>query len=642
MDFDVDVIAVDSTVDTAVDAVAGATNRRMPPRQKVRCHTATQRTQCMSTRRSTSHRRASSRPADPRFDDCASTNATVARVFLPYEHLKRRAKDHHASLTRVHLYGFTRVNDANCVDIVCGAYEDGRTELIGRLHCGGVSESDDENARKKHKVWLVVDVGDSSREDVPPKVLHVYVSSARIELVQVIICPMPEPPLSVFALSNCDSSGDLSQALAKLNSVGAAKFFDAARKNNASSRSRGGLRATLARFIVPCVDAILAVINYQFMHSLGSEPRWGGGFTRRSLCEIFASACVLRQRLCFIRGVLLEPLNWHNLDLLQRRRALARAFQITFDLLLGVCITYCMLSRIDVQDALKRRLILGGTSRRYSSGSYLIGTDTIEKNADWISRGDPLGFKLHVPLAKRLGALAVTFVHSVAMTARHPQVTHFMMNWFRLSILSAGVFGASMVFALLADITTTVTMHIAALHVYSSLFITAQLRLIRFLYRRYINPKKSATSFKLADEVRARTVEEVIIGTLSLPPLLLLFPTVFFYYCSYLSIHAATVAARLVMVLLASTLLNFPTDIVLVRLWTPHAFPSSMRLEKTEIHGVRYVALRPIAKSMREMLAPFTEACSSWLYSVLRAVLRAIATCGRFPITLVPFTLDAY
>ena len=635
MDFDVDVIAVDSTVDTAVDAVAGATNRRMPPRQKVRCHTATQ---CMSTRRSTSHRRASSRPADPRFDDCASTNATVARVFLPYEHLKRRAKDHHASLTRIHLYGFTRVNDTNCVDIVCGAYEDDRTELIGRLHCGGVSDSDDENARKKHKVWLVVDVG----EDVPPKVLHVYVSSARIDLVQVIICPMPEPPLSVFALSNCDSSGDLSQALAKLNSVGAAKFFDAARKNNASSRSRGGLRATLARFIVPCVDAILAVINYQFMHSLGSEPRWGGGFTRRSLCEIFASACVLHQRLCFIRGILLEPLNWHNLDRLQRRRALARAFQITFDLLLGMCITYCMISRINIQDTLKRRLILGGTSRRYSSGPYLIGTDTIEKNADWISRGDPLGFKLHVPLAKRLGALAVTFVHSVAMTARHPPVTHFVMNWFRLSILSAGVFGASMVFALLADITTTVTMHIAALHVYSSLFITAQLRLIRFLYRRYINPKKSATSFKLADEVRARTVEEVIIGTLSLPPLLLLFPTVFFYYCSYLSIHAATVAARLVMVLLASTLLNFPTDIVLVRLWTPHAFPSSMRLEKAEIHDVRYIALRPIAKSMCEMLAPFTEACSSWLYSVLRSVLRAIATCGRFPITLVPFTLDAY
>jgi len=45
-------------------------------------------------------------------------------------YIKRRAKDHHASLTQVRLYGFTRVNDAKCIDIVCGAYEDGRTELI--------------------------------------------------------------------------------------------------------------------------------------------------------------------------------------------------------------------------------------------------------------------------------------------------------------------------------------------------------------------------------------------------------------------------------------------------------------------------------------------------------------------------------
>lgn len=586
----------------------------------------------MSGSRSTSQRRASSRITSSRSNEHTRPTATVARVFLPYEHLRRHAQ----SETSLQLYGFTRVRDANRVDIVCGAHKDEQTEVLGHLSCGRVGDSDDATARKRSKVWLDIDVGE--RWCQPPKVV-VHVSSARLQFVQVIICPMPDPPLSVFALSDCDSSGDLSRALAQLNRLGAAKFS----LKSSTQRSRRGVRAILARYVVPCVDTVLGVINYQFMHSLGSEPRWGGGFTRRSLCEIFASACVLRQRLYFIRGVLLEPLNWHNLDRLQRRRALARAFQLTFDLLLGVFITYCMI-RIDVrEDALKRRLVLGGTSRTsYPSESFLIGTDTIEKNAEWISRGDPLGFKLHVPLAKRLGAVAVIFVHSVATTAREPAVINFMIHWFRLSILFGGVFGASMVFALLADITTTVTMHIAALHVYSSLFITAQLRLIRFLYRQYINPKKSATSFKLADEVRARTVEEVIIGTLSLPPLLLLLPTVFFYYCSYLCIHAATIAARLIMVLIASILLNFPTDIVLVRLWTPHAFPSSMRLGKTEIRGVHYVALRPTPKSMRDMLAPFNRVCFSWLYNVMRAVLRAVLTCGRFPITLVPFTLDAY
>ena len=84
-----------------------------------------------------------------------------------------------------------------------------------------------------------------------------------------------------------------------------------------------------------------------------------------------------------------------------------------------------------------------------------------------------------------------------------------------------------MVFAIAADTMTIFTSHISALHVYSSLFITAQLRCVRFLYRRFINPKLPPKGFKapLAD-ARPRTVEEVVVGTLTLPPLLLLFPTV--------------------------------------------------------------------------------------------------------------------
>jgi len=497
-----------------------------------------------------------------------------------------------------------------------------------------VRERDERERSRESRRGATTREATTTREASSRRRIAVELNGEKVANARVIVCDVTRETCDERAFEGLRADGVV-RALRALTR-------DVANETKAGERGttrRDGRRPWLARAVVFACDVVLQLVSWKCVPSLGTEARWGGGITRRDAREVFASAGVLRQRLMFIRSILVDPVDWGTFDSLRRRRAVARVLQLAFDLALGAYVTLA-LSRFDVRETLRRRVVLGGSSTVFS-GSFLLGTDVIERVARWISRGDPLGVKLHVPLAKMLGSVAVDFIHLLAVTANEPAVVNFLTNWFYILLRCGGMFGASMMFAVLADIMTMVTVHIAALHVYSSLLITAQLRIIRVLYRRFINPKKSATTFKLADEVRARTVEEVVIGTLTLPPLLLLFPTVFFYYASFLCIHAATVFARLMLVFIASTLLNFPTDLVLVRLWKPQAFASGVRMGKKEIHGVQFVSLSLVPKSMAAVLAPFANECASWLSGVFLAVLRALATCGRFPVTLVPFTLDA-
>jgi hypothetical protein len=309
--------------------------------------------------------------------------------------------------------------------------------------------------------------------------------------------------------------------------------------------------------------------------------------------------------------------------------------QVAVDVLLGVCVARARGSR-EVSSSLER-LVVGGWGTRPGSRD-LLGTQVIENNARWISHGDPLGVKLHVPLARALGSLAVTFTRTLSGAFESSSAVEAYLGFVSFLLRHGGFFGASMLFAIAADTMTIFTAHISALHVYSSLFITAQLRCVRFLYRRFINPKLPPKGFKAPPaDARPRTVEEVVVGTLTLPPLLLLFPTVFFYYMSYLVMHAGTVLVRMIMVFAGSTLLAFPTDDVLVRVWTPYAFPRSVDMRPRALHGVEFVAIVPTCQTFGDVLRPFARQAGTWLGAVAVAVARACVTCGRFPLTIVPF-----
>ena len=602
----------------------------------------------------------------------SSSSRVVVRVLVPHDHLRRtwmrqsRTGDTAAPVP-LDVYGTRRARgDGRGADVVAwraterprrrrrdrgahGAQEEGgRVKNLVRVMeivFGDDDDDDDEMGDDDDECACFVTMRVGRAWDEAPR------ASARVrrpdgrwvraDNAVVILCPMPDPPLMVMTLGGDYVSEDgaacaFELALADLNDAGrAANGF--VEHDVGSSSSAPSSLSIVSRAIVAVIDAALRGLDYKCIKSLGTEARWGGGVTTRSVCEVSASACVLRARLVLARSLLVrDGMDWRRSSRLDKRRLVARAVQVAVDIFAGVCVARVRDSR-DVSFALER-VVVGGWGTRPGSRD-LLGTRVIETNARWISHGDPLGVKLHVPLARALGSLGVGFASTLSGAYESSSAVKAYLGFVSFSLRHGGIFGASMVFAIAADTMTIFTSHISALHVYSSLFITAQLRCVRFLYRRFINPKLPPKGFKapLAD-ARPRTVEEVVVGTLTLPPLLLLFPTVFFYYMSYLVLHAGTVLVRLVMVFAASTLLAFPTDDVLVRLWTPYAFPQSVDLRTRALHGVEFATIVPTCRSFGDVLQPFARQAGAWLGAVAVAVARACATCGRFPLALVPFS----
>ena len=566
----------------------------------------------------------------------ASTSTTCGVFGTHHAHADRRG------VATVDVIGWT-------LDCFKGeSTSDSTATRVGALRLDDDVCFDEETVRRTMErhgagVWVTVNVGRDWR--APPTAFAVVKTedgAVRVG-VKIILCPMPDPPLMIMTLNGSRLEGveaepgtvscPFERSLQSLNGAGRAWNGAAERRSLGAGAMVTSILGSAVGSVEPMIDVALRVMDYKCIKSLGAEARWGANFTTRNVCEIFASPCVLRTRLELIRKLFITPIKTaKRMNRLQRRRFVAQAVQLTIDILLGACVAHA-LNAEDARAKIERAFIEGFESNQ------LLGSRLIEANARWISKGDPLGVKLHIPLARFLGSMATTLVQQLSLSLSSAPVLRLQVSIISSLIRYGGVFGASMVFAIAADTMTIFTMHISALHVYSSLFITVQLRCIRLLYRRFINPKAPPKGFKASEEeMRPRTVEEVVIGTLTLPPLVLLFPTVFFFYISYLVIHASTVIVRLAMVFIASFLLTFPTDDVLIRLWTPYAYPKSVDVLTRDVNGADFTFATPIAKTYDEVLRAFTRTAQNWLAAVALAIGRACVTCGRFPITLVPFT----
>ena len=201
--------------------------------------------------------------------------------------------------------------------------------------------------------------------------------------------------------------------------------------------------------------------------------------------------------------------------------------------------------------------------------------------------------------------------------------------------------GASLCLALAADLLTFLTTHVAALHVYSSLLVTAQWRV----------------GVKLVAVVaRNETVESATFGILALTPLGLLFPTTLAFYLSYLAVHAFTVFARASLVLAAAVVQHAPLEALVARTTHPKAFPGEMDVvrrprttkkttketketlndEDENENGDLFLIIRP-ANVFETAAAPFASAAARWTGATLRAVAGACGSLGRLPVALVPF-----
>lgn len=509
-----------------------------------------------------------------------------ARVFVPYDELKKLHSSS-SSTARFPLFGRVKFDESSqSVDIEIVDTMEASDDVV---ECGALELVDGRVTSKAPPrtiggVFVSLTVG-KAWSSAPRAVAHVQTD----------------------ARQSVHSSLDATVILRDSSDVAASRGLD----DSACSSSTS-------------VTVVSSVLAWRFIPSLGSEPRWGGGFTRRSVCDVFASPNVLRDRLQLLLSSTKSG----------RRRHRRRWFQFACDVALGVVLARC----IDVYGDEACTFL----REKWYGRNYLVAMSTIESNAAWISTGKPLGMKLHVPCARIMGETAKTFVRALNQSSKIFS-DGLSFDVFRVClrlVRACGFFGVSLALAFLADVSTIFSIHLAALHVYSSLFITLQISTIKYLYRRFINPVVSQQ-----EQQRPRTVEEVVIGTLTLPTLVLLFPTVFFFFASYLIMHGASIAGRLALVVIVSVILCFPLDDVLLSLRNPRAFVVSGAVENKTTLSVRridgedfaYIQQRCVTTS--EIVTEFVKDFNAWIGGYGNAALQALKTCGRLPIAVVPLQL---
>ena len=187
-------------------------------------------------------------------------------------------------------------------------------------------------------------------------------------------------------------------------------------------------------------------------------------------------------------------------------------------------------------------------SRVQMMSSGFINGDYLIRNANWLAKGDPLGVKLHLPLSRTLSGLAVVLAEGYAsvLGVRFDTIVRNIDErlWF---------LGLTTQLAFLSDCMFLFTSHAAALHVYSSLLITAQVAFGKFCYEagfgRPLQRRKDEEH-----TTKRQSTESLVFGVLFVPPIFLFFPTTFAYFASYLVLHAAALLVRAMVVFLVSSL----------------------------------------------------------------------------------------
>lgn len=374
----------------------------------------------------------------------------------------------------------------------------------------------------------------------------------------------------------------------------------------------------------------------------------------RDTTEVFASAKVLRCRLRWLEnggdGDIVSSDVARLCPSLLRALVFGRLVQIVLDILLGVLLKTLLLKNVDTFVA-----FASGTNYLKSKGlgsaipTPLFG-ESIRKNAGWLMRGSPLGVKLHAPLCNVLGTWAMLLVEALGQVVSTQMFRAGIKTCITLIAQIAPFGGASLSLALLADVTTFLTTHVAALHVYSSLLVTAQWVFGQKLLRMVMG-SSSGNSLKKSNTMGALSrLESTTFGVLALTPLSLLFPTTFAFYASYLAIHAFTVSARGVLVFFSSVVQHLPLHLTALRVFNPNSFPGVVDIKvRRSIDGKKresgkeralYVMTRVPVPSYRVSVSQFTTAAFVWVSTVVVAVASACVSLGRLPVALIPFEPD--
>ena len=371
----------------------------------------------------------------------------------------------------------------------------GPPTLIGRVTDDG-GERVDVPSGSKSRLWI-----EASRDDDGlPRIdsaMHGRVEVARgggDPNVLVVLHDPPSPPLRRVSVRSVAGGADRSAASDDETGLEwatrAMELGGRLDRLALNGQPRRPPFRVLARLLGHAADGVARVLDARVIpgvldpaHAHSWRVFKGKGVRWRDSCEVFAAARVVRSRArCLARHrcvkVKLGSMGGDEAAVRGTYAAMCGSIVlVAVDVALGCVGASFLLANVDAVT----RVAMGGSWNEHGANTSIapLYGHVVSANAEWLMHGSPLGVKLHVPLATFLAELATTMVDSLSVAMRYPGCAEVMRSGVVLVAWSGVVGGMSLQAALAADVTTFLTTHLAALHVYSSLIVTAQIAAAR-------------------------------------------------------------------------------------------------------------------------------------------------------------------
>ena len=384
-------------------------------------------------------------------------------------------------------------------------------------------DDDDDDDKNDDEIWNCVlsEIGEIKRAKRIGKICFGVLTffqeeEEEEEFDDVLFVSVSREAIDAVVTTNCSTNNIKKQNKKGLDSILEALSFSSCafyerqqqqQQQNSSSSSSSSNATTILMTFVEFLQKMLDEYECVPYFYTQKNQNWKGGRLRRKpISRVSTTLRLLATRLKAIqqKGFTTRWVWWFFCDVFLARIFFAR-----------------IASRVQM------------VSSGFINGDYLI------RNADWLAKGNPLGVKLHVPLARTLSGLAKVLAEGYASILGVRKLDTIVVRIIgeRLWIL-----GLTTQLACLSDCLFLFTSHAAALHVYSSLLVTAQITFGKFCYEAGFGG--GLLKEKNKRRQKRQSTESLVFGVLFVPPIFLFFPTTFAYFASYLVLHAVALLVR--------------------------------------------------------------------------------------------------
>ncbi|KAI8067120.1 N-acetylglucosaminyl transferase component-domain-containing protein [Gongronella butleri] len=261
--------------------------------------------------------------------------------------------------------------------------------------------------------------------------------------------------------------------------------------------------------------------------------------------------------------VMLRRRNWAN-------TAEARAYYINFynsmwlvanDIIIGVAVGSYLMGNCDQVSQRLHETLKGYTVDSLTSMMY------------WFLK-TPAGLKLNIELGRFLSELFLWLIQLwvECMRAMEPWTARIL--WM---IGYSGIFGVSMVIALLSDMLAVLTMHLYCFYMVAARIFNWQLVTVYALFNLFRGKKRNMLRHRIDN--CDYDLDQLLLGTCLFTLLTFLFPTVFLYYLTFALGRICVIFLQAIMETLLAFFNHFPLFAIMLRVKDPDRVPGGIRFD---------------------------------------------------------------